>query len=145
MPTARHAGRGNNPVPRLEPLDVFARSLHLSGQLGPEDACFPRPSNTKHEFRDREHGLGHEREIADVAVPTRHGGRVYRDQDFVVLGNRLVDLLELEKIGRSVLGVQNRFHMLPLGELSIGILPPRALWGGRLGAFGATTNFRDGH
>jgi hypothetical protein len=70
--------------------------------------------NTKHEFRDREHGFSNESEIADVAVPTRHRGRVYCDQDFVVLWSGFVDLLELEKIRRSVLGVQNRFHKCSL-------------------------------
>ena len=33
----------------------------------------------------------------------------------VVLGSGFVHLLELEKIGRSVLGVQNRFHKCSLG------------------------------
>src|SRR2546427_6585528 len=110
MPAARHSGGGNDSITRLEPRNVFTRSLHLPGQLGPEDTCFPRLSNTKHEFRDRQHRFGHEGEIADVAVTCRHRGRVYRDQDFVVLGSGFVHLLELEKIGRSVLGVQNRFH-----------------------------------
>ena len=52
-------------------------------------------------------------------APTPHAsipidGRVYFDQEFVVLGSGFVHLLELEKIGRSVLGVQNRFHKCSL-------------------------------
>src|SRR4029077_5516601 len=114
VPATRHARRGNNPVPHLKLLNVFTRSLHLPSQLGSEDAFFPRLSNTKHELRDRAHGCGNESEIADVAVPSRHRGRVYFDQDFVVLWSWFVHLLELEKIGRSVLGVQDCLHKCSL-------------------------------
>src|SRR5439155_17553955 len=50
VPAARHAGRGNNSITNFESRNVLTRSLHLPGQLGPEDACFPRLSNTEHQF-----------------------------------------------------------------------------------------------
>ena len=98
MATTGHAGRGNNTIARFEFRNVFSRALDLSSQLGSEDARLPGPSDTKREFGEGEHGSGHEREIAHVAVPGRHRGRVYGDQDLVVCGSGLVYLLELEKV-----------------------------------------------
>jgi hypothetical protein len=51
-----------------------------------------------------------EREIAHVAVPSRHRGRVDRDQDFVVLGNRFIHLPDSKEIGGAVLRVYDGFH-----------------------------------
>ena len=112
MPSTSHTGRGHHAVAPLESLHAGTYCLYLSCQLGPEHACFPRLSDTKHEFRNRKHGLGHEREVADVAIAGRHRRRTYGDQHSVVLRDRFLDLLESEEIGGSVLSVQNRFHTL---------------------------------
>src|SRR6266852_1921434 len=89
--------------PSTSPANSVPRTRSFQG--------FPMPNMS---FVIGEHGFGHESEIADVAVPTRHRGRVYFDQEFVVLGSGFVHLLELENIWRSVLGVQNRFHKCSL-------------------------------
>ena len=91
------------PAPSTSPANSVPRTRSFHG--------FPIPNMS---FAIGQHGFGDEGEIADVAVTSRHRGRVYRDQDFVVLGSGFVHLPELEKIGRSVLGVQNRFHRYSL-------------------------------
>jgi hypothetical protein len=67
----------------------------------------------------------HEREATSVESSggsCRRRGRLYCDQGFVVLWSGFVHLLELEKIGRSVLVVQNRLHKCSLLELLTGAL-----------------------
>jgi len=110
-PAASHTCRAKDSVPHLEPRNVFTGSHHRSGQLGTEDAFFPRLSDSEHEFRHRQHGLGNESKIAHVAIPGRHGGCVYSNQDFVVFGSRLVHLLEPEEVWGAIPGMQSRFHI----------------------------------
>jgi hypothetical protein len=80
---ARRTRRGHDSITGLELRHVFPRPLHLASQLGPENSCLPRFSDSEHEFRDRQHGFGHEREIANVAIPGRYGGRM-DDEDRLV-------------------------------------------------------------
>src|SRR5665213_3625577 len=86
-PAASHTCRAKDSVPHLEPRNVFTGSHHRSGQLGNES------------------------KIAHVAIPGRHGGCVYSNQDFVVFGSRLVHLLEPEEVWGAIPGMQSSFHI----------------------------------
>src|SRR3954462_15299844 len=107
---ARHSGRAEDLVSWLEPRNVFADSHDLSSQLCSEDAFFPRLPNAEHEFGNRQHGFGNEREIAHVAIPGRHRGRMYLYENFFVPWCWPGHLFNSEKVRGPVSGVQNGFH-----------------------------------
>jgi hypothetical protein len=84
-----------------------AHRFHLARHINPElcDLWFAQPGHSANDIRLASH---------EVPIQWINGRRANSYQDFVVLGNRLFDVSDLDNIRWSVFGIDGGFHRYAL-------------------------------
>ncbi len=96
--------------PTLKPRDLPSDRFDLPSQDGAQDRT-PWSREADHRPRHQPHGeAGGGNHAPDVAVARRDRRRADPDQDVVGSGNRIVDVLDLQNLGRSIARANSCLH-----------------------------------
>jgi len=112
--TEGESGNAEDVVTDRELADSGANSNDLPGELAAQDPL-PRPADAK--YQAAEEGDGRPATLVGFAgrsVQPVHRRRVDFDQDFLLLGYRLLDLVESLHVRRPIPVVDNRSHVARL-------------------------------